>query len=238
MTTGHRFLLTATLLLASPAGLAAEQSLTADVIAAALPAALELPTGGAGETSVRLDNPYLSLTGPQEGMLGFSNLRLDPATQRFSGIVQLRSGMDVLTQMPVSGRVITHLEVPVLTHAIRRGELITARDIRWQTIELTAANQNVLHDAASVIGMTPRTSLRAGAPLRAADLMQPAAIKRGALVTMIYQSGRLQLTTRGRALSDAAVGEPVRVSNLASSRTIEGIALSDGTVRIGDALTN
>lgn len=237
MTAGRTLLLFAALLLVCPAAQAGSQDMTADVIAAALPAALQLPASD-GETLVRLDNPFVMLSGPADGMLSFSGLRYDPASRRFTGIAQLLGNEAVYAQVAVSGRVVTYVDVPMLARQVRRGDVISAQDVRWQKIELTAANQNVLSDATAVIGMTPRTSLRTGAPLRAADLMQPAAIKRGALVTMIYRSGVLQLTTRGKALNDAAIGELVRVANLSSSRTVEGIALSDGTVRIGDALTN
>jgi len=210
-------------------------------IAQALPDALGLPVAQTGTLNIVLDNPQLTLAAPQDSgaTLTFSSLQFDPTTQRFSGVALLQTDDTVYAQSSISGKAVTRLDVPVLTRIVRRGEVITEADISWTQVDLTPATQNLLHEASDVIGKAPRTSLRAGTPLRPADLMQPAIIKRGSIVTMIYSSGPLQLTAKGRALNDAALGEPIRVANLTSSRTVEGVASSDGSVRINTStLTN
>lgn len=192
-------------------------------------------TGSALKTVVTLDNPQLVLNAPMDGIasLTISSFSLDATNQRFTGMAQIESNGQIITQSPISGRLTAQADVPVLTHPIRRGEIIGAGDIAWQTTDMTAANSSVIYNAEDIIGKSPRTALRPGVPLRPADLLTPPAITRGSQVTMLYQAGRMHITVIGKALGDAAVGETVRVVNTVSNRTVEGIAQADGTVRFG-----
>jgi flagella basal body P-ring formation protein FlgA len=54
------------------------------------------------------------------------------------------------------------------------------------------------------------------------------AIRRGDTITLVYIAPGMQLTARGRALNDAAVGEGVRVVNLQSDVTVEAVVTGPG----------
>lgn len=215
----------------------ASQSFDAAAIGEGVISSLALPTPATGQTSVQLDNPQLSLHAPvgTPVELAFGSLALDATGQRFSGIAQLKSGERIITQAAIAGRVVTTIDVPVLSRPMRRNEVIGANDVTWQSMELTSATSNVLFSAEDLIGKMPRTGMRPNTPVRMADLITPAAISRGAQVTMIYQTGSLTITTQGRALSEAAIGQTIRVVNTASSRTVEGVVEAAGLVRIGPA---
>ncbi|HBM90920.1 MAG TPA: hypothetical protein DD400_03465, partial [Rhodospirillaceae bacterium] len=53
------------------------------------------------------------------------------------------------------------------------------------------------------------------------------------LVTLKIETPYLLVTTQGRALQDAALGEVVRVTNTQSDRVIEGVVIRSGVVRVG-----
>jgi flagella basal body P-ring formation protein FlgA len=68
-------------------------------------------------------------------------------------------------------------------------------------------------------------------PGAAAVRAQPAAfaqaapaIKRGDIVTLVFVAPGVQLMTKAKAVTDAALGAPVRLINLSSNRTVEAIA--------------
>ncbi|MEJ0023022.1 MAG: flagellar basal body P-ring formation chaperone FlgA [Alphaproteobacteria bacterium] len=63
------------------------------------------------------------------------------------------------------------------------------------------------------------------------------AIKRGDTVVMVYVAPGLQLTARGKALSDAAVGQTIRLTNLQSSKTVEAVVTGAGTVTVQNPQT-
>jgi len=71
--------------------------------------------------------------------------------------------------------------------------------------------------------------------VRATDLTRPQVIARGDMVDITYESGGIRLTLRGRALEAATVGEPFRVQNVESGRTIEVVATEPGRALAGPA---
>lgn len=213
----------------------ASQRFDSAVIGDAVARSLTLPAAAIGQTRAQLDNPQMVLHAPlgAPADLGFSSLSLSADGQRFAGLAQVKVGERIVAQSAISGRVVTSIDVPVLTRPIRRSEIIGANDITWQPTELAAGNSNILFNAEDIIGKSPRTGLRPGTPVRMSDLVALPAVTRGKQVSMIYQAGRMTITAQGRALNDAVVGQTVRVVNLSSSRTLEGIAEAEGVVRIG-----
>lgn len=76
------------------------------------------------------------------------------------------------------------------------------------------------------------------APVRAAS-RRPAAretiIKRNDMVRVTYELGGVKLAVLGRAMRDAAVGEPVAVTNTTSNRIIDAVAAGPGQAIAGPA---
>jgi flagella basal body P-ring formation protein FlgA len=85
------------------------------------------------------------------------------------------------------------------------------------------------------VGMQMRRQLRAGQPLRTADLAKPDLVQRDDNVTLIYEAAGLYLTIRGKALDNGAEGDAVSVLNLQSKRTISGVVIGRGQVAISVA---
>jgi flagella basal body P-ring formation protein FlgA len=52
----------------------------------------------------------------------------------------------------------------------------------------------------------------------------PTVIHRGDIVTLVYVAPGLQLTTRAKATSDAALGGPVKLINLQSNKSVDAVA--------------
>ncbi len=68
-----------------------------------------------------------------------------------------------------------------------------------------------------------KRAVKAGQPLVATDLKLPAVIRKGAQVKIIYIAKGVRLTVDGVAQNEAALGEPVRVLNTFSKRTIDAV---------------
>jgi flagellar basal body P-ring formation protein FlgA len=58
-----------------------------------------------------------------------------------------------------------------------------------------------------------------------------AAVRRGDMVSIVFLSAGLQLSTRARAMEDAAVGQSVRLLNTTSNRAIDAIVTAPGMAR-------
>lgn len=119
-------------------------------------------------------------------------------------------------------------EVPVLTRPLSRGARISAADLDWEMVPENRLPQDAILSADDLIGMEAKRALRSATALRTLDLRAPLAIAKGDTVLLVYKAGALTLTTRARALSNAASGEPLRLVNVQSNRTVDAIAEDDG----------
>lgn len=117
----------------------------------------------------------------------------------------------------------------VATRTIRAKTLIAPEDLTL----VSAALPGALTDPAQAVGLEARVSIYAGKPVRAGDLGPPTLVERNQLVTLVYLSGGLAISTEGRALARGSEGEEVRVMNLGSRNTVTGRIGPDGAVYVG-----
>jgi flagella basal body P-ring formation protein FlgA len=121
-------------------------------------------------------------------------------------------------------------DVIVLIRDVARGQRISEDDVSWS--DKAAPGRFVISDMEQAVGMEAKRGLKAGQTLQAADVKQPALIKKGEPVKLVYASPGLKLTVEGLAQNDAGKGEPVRVLNSYSKRTIEAVAEAPGEARV------
>lgn len=120
--------------------------------------------------------------------------------------------------------------VPVLDHAIAKGDLLSAGDFTTKDVAETVARG--LPRAKDVIGMEAARALSAGAMVRSSDVVRPQLVRRGEPVTIALRDGGLSITAQGKALSGGAAGDFVRVVSLATNHTLDGVVEGTGAVRV------
>jgi flagellar basal body P-ring formation protein FlgA len=127
--------------------------------------------------------------------------------------------------------------VEVLTYArsLASGDVVQPEDVVWSQVQAHQAPAGAPQDAADVIGLSARRAMRAGTPVQSRDLTAPEVIARGDMVQVAFISGGVRLTVTGRATRDAAMGEPVIVTNLDSGRAIDAVAVGPGQAVAGPA---
>ena len=123
-------------------------------------------------------------------------------------------------------------EIIVLVRDVARGQRITDADIDWAPASTVRAARNGVSNVDLALGMETRRALKAGQPLQANDIRQPALIRKGEPVKLIYSSPGLKLTVDGQAQADASKGESVRVLNTYSKRTIDAVAAAEGEAHV------
>jgi len=89
-----------------------------------------------------------------------------------------------------------------------------------------------LRDLAAVIGAETKYVIYAGHPIRAEDIGPPALVERNQLVTLVFVTGGLYISTEGRALNRAASGDYIRAMNIGSKQIVSGQVLSGGRVLV------
>ena len=125
---------------------------------------------------------------------------------------------------PTSG--LADLVVPVRT--IRPGHIVTDGDLKRVSSQHPDAYSNPL----DVVGQEARVALYPNRPILINQVGPPALVERNQIVTLSYQGNTLAIVTEGRALERGAIGDRIRVMNLASRSTVFGFIQNDGGVRV------
>ncbi|WP_194393041.1 flagellar basal body P-ring formation chaperone FlgA [Bradyrhizobium sp. CCBAU 51765] len=205
----------------------------------AVTAALErrFGLGEAANITVTFDRSVaeMRLDASNTGALEPAATRYDARSGRFDIAFEIANDSNSApTKLRFTGTAIETVEVAVLTRDIDRAELLKSSDVsleRRPKAEVTG--EPAARDRS--IGMQLRRAMRAGTPLRVADIVKPDFVLRDQAVTIIYQVPGLYLTTRGKAIENGAEGDTVSVLNLHSKRTLTGVVTGRGQVTVQGA---
>ncbi|HVT50144.1 MAG TPA: flagellar basal body P-ring formation chaperone FlgA [Dongiaceae bacterium] len=164
--------------------------------------------------------------------LRVEDVRFDPASQRFAAQLIVPASGPTLVSRLVAGTVYETIQLPVLARPIAPGEVIQLGDLDWVSMRLDRIAPNAATDPKQLVGMTARRPLRDGQMLRLSDVTMAATVKRGSMVTLLVTTQSMTLTAQGRALEDAAMGQPIRVVNTMSNKQLTGVVKDGTTVTI------
>jgi flagellar basal body P-ring formation protein FlgA len=119
----------------------------------------------------------------------------------------------------------------VLSRAVARGAAIEAGDIVWMDAPANSP-RDALSDPDALIGKTAKRALQPNTALRAADVMDTPAVRRGEPVTLMFEAGGMRLSVRGRAMGDGVAGAMIKVLNPQSNKTLDAIVEGPGVARV------
>lgn len=135
-------------------------------------------------------------------------------------------------ELRVAGRIEKLVSIPVLTQALRNGDIIGSQDLHWIEVKERSLQHDMILKESDIAGLTPRRMILAGKPILNAELERPTMVERGDMITIIYAEGPLRLTAKGKALQTGARGDTVRVANLSSNRTLDAIVTASQLVMV------
>jgi len=157
-------------------------------------------------------------------------IRYDRRSGRFSAVISGPVGSENEKRISYTGRASEVIEIPVLVQPLARGQAFKAGFLETRKFPARRVNSRVITQAADLIGMAARRSLRPNSPIRTNDVEKPRIVKKNTLVSVVYKVGTLNITFRGRALEDGALGEAISVLNSRSRRTIQTVVTAPNTV--------
>jgi flagella basal body P-ring formation protein FlgA len=185
-----------------------------------------------GEVLLVLDNPELRLRLPSDsgGGLRVTRLTLDPSNGRFLAQVVAPPSGEPKARLSITGRAVELTEVPVLRRGVKPGEIIRERDVEWMSVQANRLTRTSVLDSATLVGMSPRRTIRAQDVIRSTDLQVPVMVTKNSLVTIRLRTERMELTAQGRALEEGAEGDVVRVMNTKSNTVVNAVVVDSGAV--------
>lgn len=135
-------------------------------------------------------------------------------------------------RMYVTASVEVHGPALVAARPLARGERISNELVQEKLVQINASRRGILTDAEQVSGMLVRRPVNAGSIITPDLLEAPNAVERGDHVIITAKSAAFAVSSRGKALASASVGEQVMVENLRSSRTVRATVTAPGRVEI------
>jgi flagella basal body P-ring formation protein FlgA len=174
----------------------------------------------------------LQLDASNNGPMRPVSIRFEPRSNRFDIVFEIANeASGTPTRLRFTGIAIDTVEAAVLTRGIDRNEIIKASDV---TVE-RRPRVEVGREGASrdqIIGMQARRQLRSGQSLRTSDVAKPDLVQRDQAVTIVYRTGGITLTIRGKALENGSDGDVVNVTNLQSKRIFSAVVVGRGQVSV------
>ncbi|MDA9431559.1 flagellar basal body P-ring formation chaperone FlgA [Bradyrhizobium sp. CCBAU 51627] len=193
--------------------------------------------GDAANIAITFDRGIsdMRLDASNTGVLQAVATRYDARGGRFDIAFEISNDSNpVPTKLRMTGTAIETVEVAVLTRDIDRSEVLKSSDLAQERRpKAEVIGEPALRERA--VGMQLRRAMRAGAPIRVADIAKPEFVSRDQSVTVIYQVPGIYLTTRGKAIESGAEGDTVSVLNLQTKRTLTGIVTGRGQVTVQGA---
>jgi flagellar basal body P-ring formation protein FlgA len=125
------------------------------------------------------------------------------------------------------------VEALTYTHSLAAGEVVQPADLTFARVPRFALPADAPRDADAVIGKTTRRPLRSGAAVAAHDVSASLLIKRDDVVEVAYHADGISLVLQGKAMADAAAGEPVSVENTVSKKIIQAVAAGPDQAVVG-----
>lgn len=170
--------------------------------------------------------------------LSIKNISLDRSNDKFSALIGAPTGQGSEVLHTVNGRTIRTTSLPTLARTIRGGDIIQASDITWTSIPEGQVSRNMIRNSDKLIGMTPRTQIKQGAPIRLSEVNRPILVKRGSLVKINFNTSKISLSTLGKAVEKGGMGDVIQVKNNASQKIVSAIVLGPNLVQVHADITS
>ncbi|HIA08594.1 MAG TPA: flagellar basal body P-ring formation protein FlgA [Chromatiaceae bacterium] len=132
----------------------------------------------------------------------------------------------------VQAKVNLYKTVLVTSQGLPRGTELQASHLRREQRDISSLNLGYLTDESNAIGQILKRALRPDAALAPQHLQTRKLVKRGERVGIIAQIGEIEVRMNGKALSDGAMGDRIRIENQRTKRIIEAIVSARGIARV------
>ncbi|MDB6039940.1 MAG: flagellar basal body P-ring biosynthesis protein FlgA, partial [Verrucomicrobiales bacterium] len=176
-----------------------------------------------GELELRLMRPWAAISIPDEALsVRVLDLPNAGVTPNFILRFEIQAGAQSvgIWQVPLQARIIH--EIWVARSSLARGQILQSSDWLAEKRDIL-----ILRDAVGAIHMNDDScelteNIPAGSPLLSRSIKPRTIVRRGKMIEALLQDGKLVISVKAEALEDGAVGQTIRVRNMASRREFRG----------------
>lgn len=147
-------------------------------------------------------------------------------------LVTFRDGGKAVSRVNVIATVKILRTVVVARKDIRKGVVIGPDDVELERKMTGPSARHLISDISEALGREADRNIRAGMELRSDQLAFPKMVNMGDMVTVTAESGRMRITTLGKAKQDGDMGDWIKVQNIESNKTITARVAGPGEVTV------
>ena len=122
--------------------------------------------------------------------------------------------------------------VLVAKRTLPKGHILTAADVVTELRDISLLRGGYLADIEALALQRLKRQVDAGSIIAPSMLVADKLVRRGQMVTLIVKTDQMYIRMAGRALSDGALNQRIRVENSNSQRVVEGIVRSPEYVEV------
>lgn len=125
------------------------------------------------------------------------------------------------------------LKVAISKAPIRHGESFSDENIKFEERELTPYSHTGYFTEAEgeLFTLNAQGHIPPDHVISSSQTVAPQLIKAGQLVDLVYESPRLRISVRSKALQGGRAGDKIRVENTTSRKVVQGKVISNNEVR-------
>jgi len=122
--------------------------------------------------------------------------------------------------------------VVVSTRALARGQLVAKEDLVIREQDTARLHKGYFTQTSRLLGQRTKRAIGAGKVITPSMLARNQVVRRGGQVEILAEGSGLSVRMRGKAMSNGALGQQIRVKNLSSGREITGTVVEPGVVLV------
>ncbi|MGE0680717.1 MAG: flagellar basal body P-ring formation chaperone FlgA [Candidatus Binatia bacterium] len=153
-----------------------------------------------------------------------------PGLRRFLVAVQVNGREEA--RLWIDSEVQVFENVVVTSQPLAHYESVTPARVRLERRNLGDLPLQPLTSIDALAGQQASRPIEVNQVVTASMVELPRVVRRGSVVTLIYESSGIHVETSGRATEPGRVGDRIRVENPSSGKVVEGQILDDRRVRV------
>lgn len=187
---------------------------------------IELEVFG-GQTSFAIE-------GAQSTRIMVSNLKYDEEQNKFSAQAEIFADGKSYAKTVLNGRYYLVENVWAPADDIEKGTILKEDMFKKIKVRKNRIKSNHIVDMEKLKNTEAKKSLKAGKLITDRDIGDVVVIKKGKIVTSVYKSKGLQITTKAEALEDGVVGRRIEMMNIKSGKKFTAEVKGAELVEIDD----
>lgn len=161
-----------------------------------------------------------------------SNLKVDEEQNKFTADAEIFADGDSAGNTRLNGKYYVKVVAFVPAAAIEKGKIITENMLKEISVRGNRIKENTIAEKERLVGLQAKKTLKEGKLIIEREVGQPLVVRKGDIVTAVYRSKGLQITSKAEALEDGARGQRIDLANTKSGKKFNAKVIDAATVEI------